>query len=138
MDFKKKMKMRLHIAVSYCILGTLLIVAAAISNFENHFISSFGFALLFIGILRIVQNRKITKSEHNMQRREVIETDERNIMLSERARSWTFSFITTAAGILVIILSILGYHDQAQPFAWFICLMVATYWVFYLIASRKY
>ena len=94
--------------------------------------------MLFIGILRIVQNRKITKSEYNMQRREVIETDERNIMLSERARSWTFSFITTAAGILVIILSILGYHDQALPFAWFVCLMVATYWVFYLIASRKY
>lgn len=73
-----------------------------------------------------------------MQRREVIETDERNIMLSERARSWTFSFITTAAGILVIILSVLGYHDQAQPFAWFVCLMVAIYWVFYLIASKKY
>ena len=40
MDFKKKMKMRLLIAVSYCILGTILIVAAAISKFENHFISS--------------------------------------------------------------------------------------------------
>lgn len=138
MDFKKKMKMRLHIAVSYCILGTILIVAAAAGRFENHFISAFGFALLFIGILRIVQNRKITKSEHNMQRREVIETDERNIMLSERARSWTFSFITTAAGILVIILSVLGYHDQALPFAWFVCTMVALYLVFYLIASRKY
>ena len=138
MDFKKKMKMRLHLAVSYCILGIVLIATATISEIENHFISSFGFALLFIGILRIVQNRKITKSEHNMQRREIAESDERNRMLSERAKSWTFSFMLMMAGIAVIILSVLGYHEQAQPISWFMCLTIGVYWVFYLLASKKY
>jgi uncharacterized membrane protein len=138
MDFEKKMKQRLYIAVGYCVLGTTLIIAAVVNKFENYFISSFGFAMLIMGILRIVQNRKITKSEKAMHKREVAETDERNKMLAERAKSWTFSFSIMVAGIVVIFLSILGYHDQAQPFAWFVCLMVALYWVFYLIASRKY
>ena len=138
MDFKKKMKQRFHIAIAYCILGLILVVAGIADNFKNYFIFSFGFALLIMGVLRILQYRKITKSEKTMHQREVAESDERNRMLSERAKSWTFSFSIMAAGILVIILSILGYHDQAQPFAWYVCLMVAFYWVFRLIASKKY
>ncbi len=138
MDFEKKMKQRLHIAVGYCVLGAVLMIADVVNKFENYFIFSFGFAMLIMGILRIVQNRKITKSEKAMHKRKVAETDERNKMLAERAKSWTFSFSILIAGVFVIILSILGYHDQAQPFAWFVCLMVVLYWVFYLIASRKY
>jgi len=138
MDFEKKMKQRLYIAVGYCVLGPALIIAGVVNKFENYFISSFGFALLIMGILRIVQNRKITKNETTMRKREVAETDERNKKLSERAKSWTFSFTIMVSGIIVIVLSILGYHDQAQPFSWFVCAMVAIYWVFYLIASKKY
>ena len=138
MDFKKKMKQRLYIAAAYCALGIILIVADALNHFDNYFIASFGFALIVLGILRIVQNLKIRRSEKSMHQREVAETDERNKMLSERAKSWTFSFSMTAAGILVIILSMLGHHDQALPFAWFVCGMVTLYWVFRLIAGRKY
>lgn len=138
MDFEKKMKQRLYVALAYCVLGPILIIADIVNHFENYFISSFGFALLIMGILRIVQNRKITKNETTMHKREVAETDERNKMLSERAKSWTFSSSILIAGVVVIILSILGLHDQAQPFSWFVCLMVVLYWVFYLIARKKY
>jgi len=138
MDFNKKMKQRLYIAVSYCVLGLILIIADVVNSFENYFIFSFGFALLIMGVLRIVQYRKITKNEETMHKREVTESDERNRMLSERAKSWTFSFSIILSGVVVIILSLLGYHDQAQPLSWYVCAMVALYWVFYLIASRKY
>ena len=138
MSFNKRMKQRLHIAIAYCILGLILTVVGIADNFKNYFIFSFGFALLIMGVLRIAQYRKITKSEKTMHQREVTESDERNRMLSERAKSWTFSFSIMAAGILVIVLSLLGYHDQAQSFAWYVCLMVAFYWVFRLIASKKY
>lgn len=138
MDFKKKMKHRLYIGIAYCILGIVMIIAEILKSFNNHFISSFGFTLVVLGILRIVQNRKITKNEKTMHQRELAESDERNRMISERAKSWTFSFTIMISGILVIILSILGYHDQAQPFAWLVCLMVTIYWVFWLIASKRY
>lgn len=138
MDFKKKMKQRLYIAVSYCVLGLILIIADIVNSFENYFIFSFGFALLIMGVLRIVQNRKITNNEKTMHKREIAETDERMKMLSERAKSWTFSFSIMIAGIIVIILSFLGRHELAQPFAWFVCLMVALYWIFRLIANKKY
>lgn len=138
MDFHKRMKQRLYVAVAYCILGPILIAAGTVNRFENYFISAFGFALLSMGILRLAQYRKITKTEQSMHRQEVAENDERRLFLSERAKIWTFSFSIMIAGIAVIVLSLLGYHEQAQPFSWFVCLMVAFYWVFYLIAEKKY
>ena len=138
MDFAKKMKIRLYLAVAYCLLGSALMIADLIKPFGNKFIFPFGFSMLILGVLRLFQHRKITKDEKAMHRREITETDERTRMLSERAKSWTFSFMLMMAGIAVIILSVLGYHEQAQPIAWIMCLTIGVYWVFYLLASKKY
>ena len=138
MDFKKRMRQRWYLAVSYCVIGLALIVVFWLGETENYFINSFGFALLAIGITRIVQNRKITKSEESMHKREIMESDERYRMIAERAKGWAFSFCLMAACIVTIVLSVLGYHDYAQPFGWIVALMVAIYWIFWLIANKKY
>ena len=138
MDFKKKMSQRLWIAVSYIVLGAALALVALITKSENQFLSSFGIALALMGILRIFQYRKITKSTDTLRKRELAETDERNRMIAERAKSWTFSFSILIAGVVVIVLSLLGYHDAAQPFAWYTCGQVVLYWVFWFILGKKY
>ena len=138
MDFKKRMRQRWYLAVSYCVIGLALIVVFWFGETENYFINSFGFALLAIGITRIVQNRKITKSEESMHKREIMESDERYRMIAERAKGWAFSFCLMAASIVTIVLSVFGYHDHAQPFGWIVALMVAIYWIFWLIANKKY
>ena len=138
MDFKKKMKQRLTIAVVYIAAGILLAAFALITETENYFPSAFGFALIILGILRLIQYRKITDSDQTMRQRERTESDERIRMIAEKARSWAFSFSILIAGMIVIVLSLLGQHDTAQPLAWYSCVMITLYWVFYLIAKRKY
>ena len=138
MEFKKKLKQRFYIAVSYIVLGSILILAGILSQFDNYFTFSFGAALLVMGILRIFRYRKITKDEKSIRQREVAETDERFLMMNERAKSWAFSFSIMAGGITVIVLSLLGYHDLAQPFAWYICSMTLLYWVCWNIVRKKY
>ena len=138
MEFKKKMKQRLYIAVSYILLGIVLLLAAFAGKSDNYFFTSFGIALMLMGILRLFQYRKITTSDQALRKRELAESDERNRMMAERARSWAFSFSIMAAGILVIVLNLLGYNEEALPFAWFVCGMVALYWVCWLIIKRKY
>lgn len=138
MDFEKKMKQRLYVAIFYIVLGLILTMAALISKTENHFIAAFGIALLIMGIMRLIQHRRITKDEKTMRQRELTETDERNIMMAERARSWAFSFSIMIAGIAVIVLSVLGYHDLVQPLAWFVCLMTLLYWICWCIIRKKY
>ena len=138
MDFEKKIKQRLYIAISYIVLGSILIAAAVIRKTENYFIGTFGFALLAMGIMRLIQHRKITKDENTMRQRKLAETDERNIMMAERARSWAFSLSILIAGIGVIILSLLGLHELVQPLAWFVCLMTLLYWLCWMVIRRKY
>ena len=138
MDFEKRIKMRLLVAVSYMILGLVLIITAVISKTENNFIPAFGIALLVMGIIRLIQHRKITRDENTKRKRELAETDERNVMMVERARSWAFSLSIVIAGIGVIILSLLGFQELVQPLAWFVCLMTLLYWLCWLVIRRKY
>lgn len=138
MEFKKKLKQRLYIAVSYIALGILLIAADALNHFDNYFFSAFGASMLIMGIVRILRHRKVIKDETTIRRQELAETDERALMMVERARSWAFSFSVMAAGIAVIGLSLLGYHDQALPLAWYVCGMVTVYWICWFIIRKKY
>ena len=138
MEFKKKLKQRLYIAVSYIVIGLTLIAADALNHFENQFFFSFGMALTVMGILRLIRHRKITKDDASIRKQELAETDERTLMMAEKARSWAFSYSIMIAGIAVIVLSLLGKHDAAQPFAWFVCGEVVLYWICWLILRKKY
>ena len=138
MDFKKKMKHRLWIAIFYIALGLILVIADAINHFENYFFSSFGSALMIMGILRIIRHRKTMRDDQSLRKQELAESDERIRMIAERARSWVFSLSVTGAGILVIVLSILGHHDAALPFAWYVCGMVILYWICFFVIRKKY
>ena len=109
-----------------------------------------GFGLLYIVresppvamdlLLRILRkcHRKITKDDASIHRQEVAETDERILMMNEKARSWAFSYSILIAGIVVIVLSLLGKHEAAQPFAWYVCGQICLYWVCWLILRKKY
>ena len=92
MEFKQKLKQRLYIAVSYIVLGLILIIADVLNQFENRFIFAFGLGLLVYGTHRILHYRKITRDEKLLRKQELFEKDERYQMLSERAKSWAFSF----------------------------------------------
>ena len=138
MEFKKKLKQRLIIALSYILVGIVLLAAAFAGKSDNYFFSAFGFALMVMGALRLLRYRKVTASEQTMRKQELTESDERFRMMAERARSWAFSLSIMAAGILVIILNLLGYQEEALPFAWFVGAMVALYWICWLIIRRKY
>ena len=138
MEFKKILRTRLYIAVSYIVIGLVLITADALNHFENTFFFSFGAALLIMGILRLIRHKKVTKDDASIHRQEVAENDERTLMMNEKARSWAFSYSIMIAGIAVIVLSLLGKHDAAQPFAWLVCGQVALYWICWMILRKKY
>ena len=138
MEFKKKLKQRLYIALSYIAIGIALIAADVLNHFENTFIFSFGVTMLVMGVIRLIRHRKITKDDASIRKQELSEIDERIRMISERAKSWAFSFSLLVCGIVVIVLSLMGYHDQAQPFTWYICGMVVLYWIFWFILGKKY
>ena len=137
MDYKKKLKSRLSIAIIYIVLGIMMIAAAFMTKTENDFISSFGFAMVIMGIVRIRNYRMITKDEDTIRKQQIIETDERNISIIHKAKSAAFSIYTFISGIAVIILSFLSLHEAAKWIAYSVCLLIVIYWICYFAYQKK-
>ena len=137
MDYKKKLRSRLNIAITYIVLGVIFIVGTFITKTENDFISTFGFMMILMGLVRIRNYRIITKDEDTIRKQQIIETDERNISIVHKAKSGAFPAYTFILGAAVIVLSFIGMHEVAKWVAYSVCLLVVIYWICYFIYQKK-
>ena len=137
MDYKKKLRSRLNVAITYIVLGVMFIVGTFITKTENDFISTFGFMMILMGLVRIRNYRIITKDEDTIRKQQIIETDERNISIIHKAKSAAVSIYILLLGTTVIILSLFNIHEAAKRIAYSVCLLVAIYWICYWIYQKK-
>ena len=137
MDFRKKLKIRLFIAIGYIILGLVMIAAFNIIETENNFLSSFGFALVVIGIVHIRNYINITKNEEKIKKRQIAETDERNIAIANKAKSVSFIIYVILASVSVIVLELLNKTQLAIILSGTIWVLILIYWVSYWIIRKK-
>ena len=137
MDYKKKLRSRLNIAITYIVLGVIFIVGTFITKTENDFISTFGFMMILMGLVRIRNYRIITKDEDTIRKQQIIETDERNISIVHKAKSAAFAVYTFILGAAVIVLSFIDMHEVAKWVAYSVCLLVVIYWICYFIYQKK-
>ena len=138
MEFEKKLKTRLYLAIGYIIFGALIVLIANLHNAADSYFSTFGLALAVCGVVRIRNYFRITKNEESIRKQEIAESDERTIMIVHRARSMTFSLYVMLSCVAVIVLMIVGQEQLAQMISWSVCILVAIYWVCYLVLKKKY
>ena len=138
MDFRKKLKTRLYLGISFIILGIGMIVAGFVVKTDNQYVSSFGLVWVVVGIVCIKQYFGITKNEERLRKQEIEETDERNIAIVHKARSWAFSFYVILGCLAVIVLSLLSLQDIASWIGVGVFSLIAIYWICYFIVRRKY
>ncbi len=137
MDFKKKLKIRLFVAIGYIVLGIAMIILFNIFHTENNFLSSLGFALVVIGIARIRNYLMITKNEETIKKRQIAESDERNISIANRAKSVSFIIYVVMACVAVIVLELFNETQLATVLSATVCVLVVVYWISYWIISKK-
>ena len=137
MEFKKKLKIRLWVAISYIVLGIAMATVAIVSKTENQFISSFGLALTVMGIARVRNYFLITKNEDTLRKREIAETDERNVSIVNKARSAAFTVYILLAGIFVIVMGLLDKIEISVWVSYSVALLVFVYWICYIIYQKK-
>ena len=137
MDFEKKLKTRLYIAVIYAALGVIMIVGSGISGTDNEFISPFGLGLLVCAIVRVRNYFMITRNEETLRKQRVAETDERNLLIVNKARSVTFFLYMLISGTAIIILSLFGKPEPAKMIAYSVCTLLVIYYISYIIIRKK-
>ena len=137
MNYKKNLKLRLYLGISYIVLGIILIVVSFFTNSNNDFMSSFGLVLAVLGVVRIRNYFIITKNEDTVRKQKIIETDERTISIIHKAKSATFTIYISILAATIIILSIMNMHEIAKLLSYSVCLLVVIYWVCYFIYQKR-
>ena len=137
MDFRKKLKTRLAVAIVYMVLGLTMIVVFNVINTDNSFLSSFGLALVVIGLVRLRNYFLITKSEESIKKQQIAESDERNIAIAHKAKSITFMICTMLFCVVVIVLQLLEKSQLAMIVSGMVCVMLVIYWITYWVVRKR-
>lgn len=137
MNFKKKMKIRLLLGIGYIFLGLAMIIIFFAIKRENDFLSSFGFAIALIGVVRVRNYFIVTKSEERMQKQEILENDERNISIANKAKSVSFTLYMITACIAIIVLQLLDQTQMVRVLSTAVCILLILYWISYWIIRKK-
>ncbi len=135
MDYKKKLKARLNTAIVMICVGIAFTIFAIFAELEMA--STFGAVFLVMGIARVVQYKRLLNDPEEMRRREIVETDERNVMLWTKARSLTFIVYVIAAGVAVIVLQLMEMSQAANIVSWCMMSLIVIYWICYFIIVKK-
>lgn len=138
MNFRQKLNIRLYLAIGYIVLGLAMIVVFNIVETNNsNFLTSWGFALFVIGVVRVRNHLIITKSEERIKKQEIRETDERNIAIANKAKSVSFMVYVFLCCIAVIVLELLQMSEWTSILSGSVCVMLVIYWISYFIISKR-
>lgn len=138
MDFRKKLKIRLYIGIFYIIFGIAMIALSLIKQGDNGYFSTLGLVFAVFGIKRIRRYFVITKSNESIKKKEIAETDERYIMLSQKSATLSFTISSILGAIAIFVLHLLDMSLYAGIVAYVICGYILIQVVCYFVLARKY
>ena len=137
MKFKQKLKIRLITAISYTILGIIIIVLSFVLKIKSEYFSTIGFGMFLIGIIKIRNHMMLIKNEKLLKNQEIKENDERNLSLASRAKGISFNICIFASFIALTIFEIKGQTDYATIIGISGCALLLIYWTAYYILQKK-
>lgn len=137
MEFKKKLKTRLYLAIAYILSGITMILVFNLMKNGNEYLSSLGFAFVVIGIVRVRNYFMITKTEETMKKQEIAETDERNVAIANKARSVAFIVCVVLLAIAIIVLQLLDLRPYVLVLSGVLGVLLVIYWISYWILWKR-
>lgn len=137
MEFKKKLKTRLYLAIAYILSGITMILVFNLMKNGNEYLSSLGFAFVVIGIVRVRNYFMITKSEETIKKQEIAETDERNVAIANKARSVAFIICVVLLAVSVIVLQLMDLRSYVLVLSGVLGVLLVIYWISYWILWKR-
>lgn len=123
--------------VIYLLVGLTLFVLGC-AEIVDSFWCGMGSGLLVIGLLRLLQLRRLRKDETYREKVEVETKDERNQFIRCKAWTWAGYLFIILVGFSVIILKVMGQEQLSIAASYAVCLLMILYWVSYFILRKKY
>lgn len=138
----KELKQKLCLNIAFVFIGLAMMITGWVLTVirEGTFseISGIGIGFAVIGVLRVLQIRKILKGDKEALRKLNEGYDERNVMIYNKAMSTTMRICLSAAFIAMFVLYVLEETVVANTIAFLVIGSVVIYSVCYWIYSKKY
>ena len=129
---------RLALSIFWVILGAALIALSVAEVLDSARYSAMGGGLVAVGALQIARNLKYRKDTQYREKIDIELKDERSRFLRMQSWAWTGYVVVLVQGVGAVVAMALGKETVQLVLSYSVCLIIAVYWVSYLILSRKY
>lgn len=116
--------------------GTLLTLG--IAGILDSFWSGMGASLLVVSILRLSQVYLYKTDKSYQEKVDTEVSDERNKFLRSRAWAWAGYLFVIIAAICTIVFKVMELELLWMATGLSMCLIVALYWISYMLLRKKY
>ena len=97
-----------------------------------------GGGLIAVGLLQIARNLRYRRDPAYREKIDTEVSDERNRFLRMKSWSWAGYITVIAEGIAAIVAAVRGQETVQLVLSYSVCLLLAAYYISYLVLSRKY
>ena len=119
------------------VMGSILMVCSMFGIVDEYW-SGMGFALLIVGVVFLLRQFKYKTNEEYREKYDVERSDERNRYLSGKAWTWAGYLFVMIAAVGSIMLKMAGREELMLMASGSVCLIMALYWISYIILKKKY
>lgn len=119
------------------VMGSILMVCSMFGIVDEYW-SGMGFALLIVGVVFLLRQFKYKTNEEYREKYDVERSDERNRYLSGKAWAWAGYLFVMIAAVGSIMLKMAGREELMLMASGSVCLIMALYWISYIILKKKY
>jgi hypothetical protein len=129
---------RLALSIFWVVAGIALVVLSVMEVLDSSLYAGMGGGLAVVGVFQIVRNLKYRTNVEYREKVDVEVNDERNKYLRMKSWSWAGYITVLVEAIGVVVAMITGNHQLQITLAYSVCLITFSYWVAYMVLSRKY
>lgn len=129
---------KLILSIFWMILGAALLGLSVAEVLDSSMYAGMGGGLIAVGALQVARNLKYRRDPEYREKIDTVANDERNRFLRMKSWSWTGYIVVLVEAVGVIAAMILGRQELQQMLTYSVCLILAVYWITYLVLSKKY
>ena len=129
---------RLFLSVFWVVLGAALLILSVTGKLDSTLYAGMGGGLIAVGLLQIARNLRYRRDPAYREKIDTEVSDERNRFLRMKSWSWAGYITVIAEGIAAIVAAVKGQETVQLVLSYSVCLLLAAYYISYLVLSRKY
>ena len=129
---------RLFLSVFWVVLGAVLLILSVTGKLDSTLYAGMGGGLIAVGLLQIARNLRYRRDPAYREKIDTEVSDERNRFLRMKSWSWAGYITVIAEGIAAIVAAVKGQATVQLVLSSSVCLLLAAYYISYLVLRRKY